>query len=91
MSQVFIVIVTKNEREVFSRLCKNIESPKSNIFKIDEDKFAVAFDGTSRDLVEKAGIRSDPSIGSGIAFPITTYSGRADPALWEWLGLKMDH
>lgn len=89
MSQVFIVIVNSNGDAVLEKLRTAVADPH-DIFKIDKDKFAVAYSGTSRDLSEVAGIRSEPSIASGIVFPITTYSGRADPALWEWLVNKMD-
>ena len=87
MAQVFILLVTSNEQAVAQKLREVI--PESDLFEIAEDKFAVAFEGTSRDLAEKVGIRSNPSIGGGIVFPVTTYSGRADPSLWEWLALKL--
>lgn len=87
MHQVFIVIVTKNADAVRQKIEK--EFPGNEHFRIDRDKFAVTFDGVSRDVAEKIGIRGETTIGSGIAFPITSYSGRADSALWEWLGNKL--
>jgi hypothetical protein len=87
MAQVFIVLITSDEHDVAQTLRGAV--PKGDWFEIAGDKFAVTFDGTSRDLAEKIGIRANPSVGSGIVFPITTYSGRADPALWEWLSLKL--
>jgi hypothetical protein len=87
MTQVFIVLITGNEPAVAQKLREAV--PESDWFEIADDKFAVAFDGTSRDLAEKIGIRGVPTLGSGIVFPITTYSGRADSALWEWLALKL--
>jgi hypothetical protein len=87
MAQVFIVLIISNEHAVAQNLREAV--PEGDWFEIGGDKFAVTFDGTSRDLAEKIGIRANPSVGSGIVFPITTYSGRADPALWEWLALKL--
>ena len=87
MAQVFILLITRNERAIAQKLREVVQ--ESDLFEIAEDKFAIAFDGTSRDLAEKIGIRANPSIGAGIVFPITTYSGRSDPALWEWLNLKL--
>jgi hypothetical protein len=88
MPQVFIVIVTDNADAVRERLEQAF--PGNEHFKIDGDKFAVSFDGLSRDVAEKVGVRGEEPIGSGIVFPITTYSGRADPSFWEWLSLKLD-
>jgi hypothetical protein len=87
MSQVFLVIVTANAEAVRQKLEQAF--PGNEHFVIDEDKFTVAFDGVSRDVAEKLGIRGDEPVGSGVVFPITSYSGRADPALWEWLGMKI--
>jgi hypothetical protein len=85
---IFIVIVPSSgdASSVFAKARGSLSAP--DIFKIDHDKFAIAFDGTSRDLAEKLGFLGDSYISPGVVFPVSTYSGRADPALWEWLDAK---
>jgi hypothetical protein len=58
-------------------------------FDLASDKWMVSYEGTARELAEKVGIRGgDDRIGTGLALPVTTYSGRAPSALWEWLSKK---
>src|SRR5215469_10481525 len=95
---VFIVLIPFDGDSdlVLNKARENL--PESDIFEIDSDKLAIAFDGTSRDLAEKIGILGSPTVSSGVTspvssgvvFPVSTYSGRADPALWEWLGSKIN-
>lgn len=86
-SQVFLVVATQNADKILSRLEGFVG--ETDMYKVDSDKWVVSFSGTSRDLAEKAGIRGDDFVGSGLVLPINSYSGRSDPALWEWLNLKM--
>lgn len=44
----------------------------------------VAFDGTSRELADKTGVR-DGLNGTGLVTSVGSYSGRAAPEVWEWL------
>jgi hypothetical protein len=87
--KIFIVLVPfgGDEDAVLEKAREAL--PASDIFVIDSDKFAVVSDGTSRDIAEKLGIRGEPVVSSGVVFPVSSYSGRADPALWEWLDSKL--
>ncbi len=44
---------------------------------------------TTREVAEKIGFGQD-NLSSGIVLPVTSYWGRADPELWEWISVKMD-
>ena len=85
---VYFVVVLSDVEAVRKRL-REVVPEETMVFELDEDKWFVSFDGISRDLAEKLGIRGEPKIGSGIVIPVTSYSGRANPALWEWLSLRM--
>ena len=44
---------------------------------------------TSQQMGEKLGFGTE-NLSSGIVMPVTTYWGRADPNLWEWIHVKME-
>jgi hypothetical protein len=48
----------------------------------------VASGTTAREVAEKLGI-TDGSTGSGIVYSVSSYWGRADPQIWEWIAAKM--
>ena len=55
--------------------------------------FFVATEGeTTRQLATKIGLGDESAEGatSGIVMPVTTYWGRHDPELWEWIGIKQN-
>jgi hypothetical protein len=59
-----------------------------NIHKIKDDAYLIDFNGTTRELAEKIGIRgSEAGEATGIVFSIRNFSGRAPAEVWEWLSL----
>lgn len=86
-ASVFFVTAITQAPKVRERLLSFI--PEDDRFELAPDKWMVSYDGTARDLAEKAGVRAgDELIGMGLALPVTTYSGRAPSGLWEWLTKK---
>lgn len=84
---IYFVTATSNSPEVRSRLFSLIA--EDDRYELAPDKWFVVWDGALRDLAEKAGVRSgDEQIGTGMVLPVTTYSGRANKALWDWLRRK---
>lgn len=79
---VFVVVVRSNLENVAVTIDAKIDNP--NRYKLTDDTWLIDFDGTARALSETLGIR-DGSIGAGIVFPTTNYSGRAPRDIWEWL------
>lgn len=86
---IYFVTATSRAPEVRARL--NSLIAEDDRYELAHDKWFVVYDGALRDLAEKAGVRGgDEQIGAGIVLPVTTYSGRANTALWDWLRRKSD-
>jgi hypothetical protein len=87
---VFVVVLRKEIEKVTER----IEAfPEDSTFKLNDNTWLVSFTGTTRGLAEKLGFRDEAPAwiegASGIAFPISNYSGRWPTEVWEWLGIHM--
>jgi hypothetical protein len=80
--KVFVVISTRNATGVADA----IRNENLEYFVIKGDAWLVAFDGTTRALAEKLGIRGGES-GPGLVCSIDGYSGRLPKDAWEWLNL----
>lgn len=86
-ANIYFVTATSKAPEVRERLQRVIA--EDNRFELAPDKWFVTYEGALRDLAEKVGVRGgDEQIGAGIVLPVTTYSGRANSALWDWLRRK---
>lgn len=85
--QLYFVAVLTHAREVGEQL-RSVIGDDEFVYKLDEDKWFVSFDGIARDLAEKIGIRSNPSIGTGLVIPAQSWAGRAPTQLWDWLKLR---
>lgn len=84
---VFVVVLNRHSEKVIPTI---EDLPEGTTYKIKDDAWLIDHKGTTRELAEKLGIRgSDASGATGIAFPITNYSGRAPGDAWEWLKLHM--
>ena len=84
---IYFVTATSQAAKVQERLYSFI--PEDDRYSLASDKWMVVFDGAARDLAERAGVRgSDAQDGAGLVLPVTTYSGRASPTLWDWLRRK---
>ncbi|WP_146196928.1 hypothetical protein [Achromobacter pulmonis] len=87
--QVYFVTALSKPSAVAERLPEVIPD-EGMIYKLANDKWFVVYDGISRELAEKLGMRGDPFISSGLVLPVSSYSGRAPTDLWEWLRLRME-
>lgn len=85
---VFVVVVRQEAKKVSEHISS---LPEGSTYKLTDDAWLVDYDGTTRACAEKLGIRGDDAskVASGIAFPITNYSGRFSTDAWEWLGLHV--
>ncbi len=56
--------------------------------RVEGDSIFIATDGeTTRQVATRIGLGDDPS-SNGIVVPVTSYWGRYDRDLWEWLSAK---
>ena len=81
---VFVVIVTRESAAVAEKIRQLPDTPS---YEIKSDTWVVNYNGTTRELAEKIGIRQAASTSSGVAFSIANFSGKHRPDLWEWLTL----
>ena len=85
---VYFVTALTEASKVRARLYTLI--PAEDRYELAPDKWMVSYGGTTRELAESAGIRGgEERIGTGLALPVTTYSGRAPSGLWDWLAKKL--
>lgn len=60
-----------------------------NFYRMRGSSFFIATSGeTSWEVANKIGLGNN-SISSGIIVSVSGYWGHYDPALWEWIGVKM--
>lgn len=89
MNTVFFVTALSNADDVAQRI-KTVIQDEQDCYTLSDHQWFVVFDGLSRDLADKLGMRGDPCLGNGLVMPVTSYSGRAAPSLWEWLAAQMN-
>lgn len=82
---VFVVVATRVPREVKAA----IDALNAPSYEIKDDTWLVDYEGTTRELAERIGIRPIDSPSSGVVFPITNFSGKHRSDLWEWLKLHV--
>ena len=80
-NQGFVVISTKNADAVREEVYR---FPDLKAYELKDDTWFVSYDGTTRELAEKIGIRQG-RIGSGVVILVGAYAGYASTDLWEWL------
>jgi len=83
----FIVVATRDALKIK----ESIEDlfVETNRLELTDAVWLVDYDGTTQLLADKLKIRSEPSVGTGVVFPVTNYSGRASADVWEWLGAHL--
>jgi hypothetical protein len=81
---IYFVTATSEAAKVKQRLQRLIPD-EANRYELAEDKWFVTFEGTTQELAEKAGVRTEDRVGTGLVLAVTTYSGRASTTLWDWL------
>lgn len=79
--QMFMAVATRSADEI-ARLLVESDLPH---FAFKDDAWFIVYAGTARQLADKIGLRGNGEIGAGLIAPITNYSGRGSPELWEWL------
>lgn len=78
-TQIFVVVASKDSESLESKF--SIMNAK--FVNITPDVWFVTYAGTARELADSTGIRKGEH-GTGVVCPISSYSGRASPDLWEW-------
>ena len=63
-------------------------------FKITDDQWLISANATVADIAAKLGIydpsRPNEATGLAVIVAVSSYSGRAQNTIWEWLKVKME-
>jgi len=84
IQQIFAVVATRQAAEIRREVEK---LPEHSFYELTDDSWLVAYEGTTRQLAERLGIRSGDA-GSGLVIQAAAYSGRASNDLWDWLKVR---
>ncbi len=63
---------------------------KDSNYKFKDDVWFVQAAMTTDGLADTLGVRLGGNDVAGVVCPITTYSGRANADMWEWLRLRWE-
>ena len=87
--QVFAVFAVKNPTRVREGLDEHYGG--QYLFVKNGVYLLATKDETTRDVATKIGLgdkQEDREVTSGIVVPVTSYWGRGDPTMWEWIAVK---
>ena len=85
--QVFLAIKVQNPRLVEEKIAGRYAG---SCYQIDDSTFLIATEGeTTRQVATNIGLGDgEPeNVTSGIVMPVTSYWGRYDPDLWDWINV----
>ncbi len=86
--QVFVAFNISHQALVRARILKSYDG---NYFDAGNGSFFISTDGeTTRQVATKIGLGDDADVTSGIVISVTTYWGRYNKDLWEWISVKMN-
>ena len=84
--QVFVASNISDPALVRSKL----EQRYSDSYFDDDNTFFVATEGeTTRQLASKIGLGDEEPATSGIVIPVTSFWGRYNSEVWEWISVKL--
>ena len=85
--QVFVAFNISDPSLVRSKL----EQRYSGRYYYDDDRtFFIATEGeTTRQLASNIGLGDEEPATSGIVMPVTTFWGRYNSEVWEWISVKL--
>jgi hypothetical protein len=86
---MFLIVATKTPEQIGTRIDELARHPDESLksYRLKQDTWFAAFNGTTRELAERLGIRGGER-GAGVVVSIENYSGRTKTDLWEWLRLN---
>jgi hypothetical protein len=84
IQQIYAVVATRGADDIRLEIEK---LPEDSFYGITDDAWLVAYEGTTRQLAERLGIRGGAT-GAGLVLQADAYSVRASDDLWEWLKVR---
>lgn len=86
--QVFAIFKVHNPDLVKTKI---VEQYPDGHYEAGDSTFFVATRGeTTRQVATKVGLGDGDGATSGIVIPVTSYWGRQDRTLWEWISVQQN-
>lgn len=89
MPDLFLVILNEKSEETEKKI--KTFYPRS-YHQFSDTVFLISADTLTRSIAVNTGVRDKDSGSNGVVFKLEgSYSGLADPSLWEWLRKQADN
>ena len=89
MLDIFILVLPEKSEKTEKKI--KTFYPKS-YHQFSDTVFLISADTTTRSIANNTGVRDGSSSPSGVVFKLEgSYSGLANPSLWEWLRKQVDN
>lgn len=79
------VIVQQNASGPSGTLAAKIASVGHPSYPLSVGVWLMAFRGTAMDLCSELGISPNAEFGTAVVTEVSSYYGRANPAIWTWI------
>lgn len=84
---LFVVLAQQNFDQIGEAVKQKY--PGGNLSLAPGQWFVAAPGTTTKEISDNLGITGDPTIGSAIVIAFSSYFGRANPQIWEWLNARL--
>ena len=89
MPDIFLIVLPEKSEKTEKKI--KTFYPKSH-HQYSDTVFLISTDALTRSIAVNTGVRDKDSSSSGVVFKLEgSYSGLADPSLWEWLRKQADN
>jgi len=86
--KIFVIVLDKQGESVKEEVYDRLKNKNVKFYRISSATFILKGEYLSGEVAEIVGIKGDDRLkdASGVVFRIDSYSGFADPSIWEFLG-----
>ena len=79
------VVVQQNATGPAGTLASKITETRLPSYPLSVGVWLIAYRGTAQDLCGVLGIQPDATHGTAVVTEVSSYYGRANPAIWTWI------
>lgn len=78
-------VIQQNARGEAGTLEVAVRTSGHPSYPVQADVWLIMFPGTAQALCDELGITPEGSNGTAVVLEVSSYYGRANPAIWSWL------